>query len=338
MQTSTTLLSFLLFLFISFTFALKPFNNPIIPIKNSPDPGVIFHGGFYYVVTTAGGSDPGKFPIHKSADLQHWELVSYVFPKGHFPKWANPSSAFWAPELHVVNGKFRVYFTAREPQTNILCIGVGSADVITGPYKDRGTPLIKNHTVGSIDATVMAAGSDYYLVWKDDGNGNSPPIPTWIWAQKLTADGLEVTGGKTQLIRNTLAWEANLVEGPWVINRNGYYYLFYSGHSYCDKTYAVGVARSQNPLGPYEKRGDPILKTGGQWSGPGHCSVIEDNKNPGQMVMVYHAWHKEKICGKNHRLLVANYVDWTNDGWPVMKSVNSQREIEEFVKMMKNKH
>ena len=322
-QKYFTFLGLLLFLFISLTTCLKNFNNPIIPAKNSPDPGAIFHGGFYYVVTTAGQTDTSKFPIHRSKDMLSWELVDYVFPKGDLPKWANPLSSFWAPELHVVNGKFMVYYTGREKSSGILCIGVGTAEQITGPYKDRGTPLIKNTTVGSIDATVMAVdGGDYYLVWKDDGNGASPALPTWIWAQKLTANGLDVTGGKTQLIRNTLAWEANLVEGPWVIKRNDYYYLFYSGHSYCDKTYAVGVARSKNPLGPYEKKGDPILKTAGQWSGPGHCSVIEDHENAGNFVMIYHAWFKENICGKNKRLLVANYLKWTITGWPEMKSIN----------------
>jgi arabinan endo-1,5-alpha-L-arabinosidase len=140
-------LGLLFFVSISLTLSLKNFNNPIIPAKNSPDPGAIFHGGFYYVVTTAGQSDASKFPIHRSKDLQSWELVSYVFPKDHLPKWANPSSSFWAPELHVVNGKFNVYYTGREHASGILCIGVGTAEQITGPYKDRGAPLIKNNTV-----------------------------------------------------------------------------------------------------------------------------------------------------------------------------------------------
>ena len=70
--------------------------------------------------------------------------------------------------------------------------------------------------------------------------------------------------------------------------RNGWYYLFYSGHGYCDASYAVGVARSRSPYGPWEKKGDPILRTTGWRVGPGHCSVIEDAN--GQSVMIYHTW------------------------------------------------
>jgi len=300
------------------TLALDPIINPVIQNENLPDPGAIFYGGYYYVVNTASNL-PSKFPIHRSTNLQDWQLIGYVFPEGHLPSWTTASSSFWAPELHIINGKFRVYFTGRETGSNILCIGVGYSDDITGPYTDRGSPLIKNTTVGSIDATVMTIDDGTsYLVWKDDGNGNVPKIPTWIWAQQLTEDGLDVTGGKTPLIRNTLAWEDDLVEGPWVIKRNDYYYLFYSGHGYCDRSYAVGVARSKNPLGPYEKKGDPILKTGLQWSGPGHCSVIQDQKYPGQLVMLYHAWHQAEICGNNPRLLLVDYVQWTPDNWPYM--------------------
>lgn len=113
-----------------------------------------------------------------------------------------------------------------------------------------------------------------YLVWKDDGNGNNPKRPTFIWMQALTSDGLYLFGDWHKLIQNDLPWEYDLVEGPWFIIRNGWYYLFYSGHGYCDPSYAVGVARSRSIYGPWEKKGDPILKTTGWRVGPGHCSVI----------------------------------------------------------------
>jgi GH43 family beta-xylosidase len=164
--------------------------------------------------------------------------VGFVFPRGHLPSWALHTDSFWAPEIHVINGKLRVYFTAREPGTNILCIGVATSDVITGPYKDVGHPIVRSSEVGSIDVSVLTveggAATEYYLIWKDDGNGNRPQKPTWINAKRLATDGLSIYGEKSHLIRNDLAWEADLVEGPWIIKKDGWYYLFYSGHSYCD--------------------------------------------------------------------------------------------------------
>jgi len=318
------LFTILLVSLLQFISSQQAFKNPVIKNKNLPDPGAIFYNGYYYVVTT-GGTAKAKFPIHKSKDLQTWEFVDYAFVQGKLPIWAQPQSAFWAPELHIIKGKFRLYFTARQLVTNLLCIGVATADSITGPYKDKGLPLIVNKTVGSIDATVMTVeGGESYLIWKDDGNGKVPKIPTWIWAQELSNDGLKVTGKKTALIRNTLAWEADLVEAPWVIKKGDWYYLFYSAHGYCGPAYAVGVARSKNPLGPYEKKAAPILKTGKSWVGPGHCSVLRDGHNPNQYVMIYHAWKDKEVCGNYHRLMLVDYVKWDANGWPYMANPNSE--------------
>jgi beta-xylosidase len=117
----------------------------------------------------------------------------------------------------------------------VLCIGVATSKVITGPYLDSGKPLVRNATVGYIDATAYFNDKElaWYLIWKEDGNGHVPQIPTPIWAARLSDDGLRVDAGqKTELIRNTLPWEGALVEGPWVIRRGAYYYLFYSANAY----------------------------------------------------------------------------------------------------------
>lgn len=317
---SITIAFLITFSCIASALPTKVFTNPLIPDQNAPDPGAIFYRGNYYVVATVQNNVSNKFPIFKSSDLQEWEHVADVFPAGHLPTWANPTDAFWAPEIHIINDTFKVYFAARENATGILCIGVGSADNILGPYTDSGAPLVKNTTVGSIDATVMTLENNtYYLLWKDDGNGNNPQIPTWIWAQELTNDGLALTGEKYQLIQENLPWEGDLVEGPWVIKRGGWYYLFYSGFCYCDSTYSVGVARSRNPLGPYEKKGDPILKSNSVWVGPGHCSVIRDNQALDQYVMLYHSWYEGGVCGDYNRLLMIDFVHWSLDEWPYIK-------------------
>ena len=49
-----------------------------------------------------------------------------------------------------------------------------------------------------------------YLIYKEDGNSRKMPTP--IWAQRLTEDGLKLTGERTELIRNTAPWEGAVVE------------------------------------------------------------------------------------------------------------------------------
>ncbi len=90
------------------------FNNPVIDNQNVPDPGALNYQGQYYVVTT-GGDGSGKFPIHRSSDLQNWEFVGMALHQDRLPSWVSgPNTDFWAPELHIVNGGHRLYFTARD--------------------------------------------------------------------------------------------------------------------------------------------------------------------------------------------------------------------------------
>lgn len=158
------------------------FNNPVIPRGDNPDPGAIYHNGEYYIVTTGGDPEGNKFPIHVSKDLQNWEQKGFAIPAGKISPWiGTPNTDFWAPEIHNVNGTFHLYYTARD-KTGILCIAVAISDDIMGPYVDSGAPLIRQTTVGSIDATFLKVASDNYLIWKDDGNGKHPQEPTQIWA------------------------------------------------------------------------------------------------------------------------------------------------------------
>ena len=77
-----------------------------------------------------------------------WQRRGWVFPRGSWPSWAYID--MWAPEIHLVNGTFTVYFTARSKKTKKLCVGVAfSVEPRNpfGPYQDIGYPLIQ-HKVG----------------------------------------------------------------------------------------------------------------------------------------------------------------------------------------------
>ena len=75
------------------------------------------------------------------------------------------------------------------------------------------------------------------------------------------------------------------IEGPYVIARRGWYYLFYSGDSCCSfpPHYAVLVARSRSATGPFERfrsrtpSGSSVMvHSNKRFAGPGHVSVIKD--------------------------------------------------------------
>ena len=96
---------------------------------------------------------------------------------------------------------------------------------------------------------------------------------TPIRGQRLAPDGQSLLGEPTLVLCNDLDWEGHLIEGPWVTRQNGRYWIFYAGNDFCTPAYGIGVAVADHPLGPYEKRAEPLLKTARNWWAPGHASV-----------------------------------------------------------------
>ena len=95
-----------------------------------------------------------------------------------------------------------------------------------------------------------------------------------------------------------------------------FFYLFYSAPGFTEH-YHVGVARSRQVDGPYEKHGDPILHEADpihKWSNPGHCSVVEGpGQNATTLYMVYHAYEDADRQIGRQTLVDELFVD---DGWP----------------------
>ncbi|HEY3448545.1 MAG TPA: glycoside hydrolase family 43 protein [Myxococcales bacterium] len=288
--------------------------NPVVDV-DCPDPGVMLAAGEYYLACTS-GSAANAYPLRKSADLVHWQLIGSVMPQGYKPSWA--TGDFWAPELHQVGSTYVAYFSARHTN-GVFALGAATSTRPEGPYTAQPQPLLQTASPGVIDVHYFeASNGTKYLLWKPDGNAVGQKTPIRI--QTLAADGLSLTGTATTLIENDLGWEGGVIEGPWMIERGGFYYLFYSANGYASTAYAVGVARATSPTGPFTKAGNPILVTRGAWAGPGHGSVLPGPS--GDWMHVYHAWMAGKVGQSPGRLVLADRVTFEN-GWPVMHAAPS---------------
>ena len=284
------------------------YQNPVLA-GDHPDPSIIRVGNDYWASCTTSAWGP-MFPLLHSTDLVNWEQTGAVLP--HRPDWA--TGDFWAPEISEWNGKYFVYYVGR--QTNgRLAVAVATADRPGGPYTDHG-PIIAQED-GSIDPMPFTnTNGERYLIWKEDGNSRHQPTP--IWAQRLNDDGTKLIDHPHELIQNDAPWEAGLVEGPFVLYRNGWFYLFYSGNGCCGTgcNYALGVARSRNLLGPWEKNpANPILAGNDTWKCPGHGSIVQDPQ--GRYYFLYHAY---SVTGSvfTGREGMLDEVIFGADGWPTI--------------------
>jgi xylan 1,4-beta-xylosidase len=284
------------------------YENPVLG-GDYPDPSVIRVGSDYWATATTSQWAP-IFPLLHSTDLVNWRLVGNVFRTP--PSWS--AGSYWAPEIAEDRGRFFIYYTARQ-RNGPLCVAVADADRPQGPYTDRG-PLVCQE-VGSIDAAaVRDENGRLYLVWKEDGNSRKRPTP--LWAQPLSEDGTKLTGEKQEILRNQTPWEAHLVEGPFILRRGDWFYMFYSAGACCGRRcdYKLGVARARKLLGPWERHpANPILAANEHWKCPGHGSLVTDPA--GRTFLLYHAYHPIDFEYVGRQGLL-DEVTWDAQDWPAI--------------------
>jgi len=96
----------LAFLFGAGLVSTKPepkatYHNPVLDYA-APDPFVVLHEGFYYMVQSRNGG----ITVYKSSILTNWREAEtrevYRVPEG--------LANCWAPEIHYVQGNWYIYF------------------------------------------------------------------------------------------------------------------------------------------------------------------------------------------------------------------------------------
>lgn len=279
-----------------------PYLNPVYP-GDAPDPAMLRVGDRFYAAVTGQR-------ILVSDDLVLWRDAGPMFDR--MPAWVNPGEPhLWAPDLQEIDGRYLLYFSGNERgrEGQYMGIGVAWSTRPEGPYRPLDEPLVSGPGFRNIDPAVFRDDDGtLYLYW---GSAEQP-----ILVQQLAPDGLSLVGSPRVALRPVPGSRyTRLIEGPWVIKRGEYYYMFVSGSNFVPGEYAVSVARATSPLGPFEYyRGNPILQGDRLWASPGHNAVIQDDA--GQDWIVYHAYDwSDTGMG---RLLLIDRLTW-HDGWPVVE-------------------
>jgi arabinan endo-1,5-alpha-L-arabinosidase len=303
------------------------YQNPVFNF-DFPDPTVIrsSDGYFYaYATQTVVNGNWLNIQVARSTDLENWVRLGDALPAK--PAWANQTQNFWAPHVSQVGNTYYMYYSADPNTLNGLCLAVATATNPAGPFTDKGAPLRCGSGFVNIDPMAYDDPNTgkFLLYW---GSGFEP-----IKVQELSADRINFAANSqpTNLIFPINSSDPNmyrdLVEGAWVTYRNGFYYMFFSGDDCCTTAhYAIMVARSTSATGPFEvlpENNGVIVKTNDKWLGPGHNSVIRDDKSTDWLV--YHAYHpNDRARG---RVMIMNRLIYGSDGWVRAEAGAPTKEI-----------
>jgi beta-xylosidase len=278
------------------TTALPPANPAfpakiITPFQDRPDPFVLVANGGYYLFSSQSANAFSKdIPVQFSTDLEHWGPISDALPV--LPAWADGTGT-WAPDVRWISGQYVMYFTAlvKGQAARTECIGTATATTPAGPFTPSADVLVcQTDHRGSIDPRIfIGLTGAMWLDWKSDDNADvNGTSHTFIYAQRLSSDGLSLIGQSTVILTADQLWEGRIVEAPQMVLWNDHYWLFYSGNWYNQPYYAIGVAECAGPVGPCSKPSPkPFLASNVQGQGPGESSLFSDDNG---LWMVYGPW------------------------------------------------
>lgn len=272
----------------------------------------------------------GRFPIRVSRDMVNWRPLNQTIinSQSGFANWAR-SGKSWAPALGKIDRKYVAYYTQNKEESSHYAnsydgrvniwgaIGVSVTDDIERENfsEPLDRPIVQDDQAGGIiDAGFFydKGSRQHYLLYKPDSNYIFKD--TSIMIRPLRPSGLSFEGPAVMIEQGGKEIE-DLIEGPEMIKRNGFYYLFYSSGSWAETSYRVYVVRSKNIYGPYEgKRLVLSGREGGKFEAPGHGSIVRVN---GKDYYMYHAWARDRR--DLGRLPMIDRIYWY-DGWPIVNN------------------
>ncbi|WP_242186046.1 glycoside hydrolase family 43 protein [Sphingomonas sp. CARO-RG-8B-R24-01] len=277
--------------------------NPLV--RQRADAQVFRHSdGFYYLTGSVPEYD--RLVLRRSRTLEGLATAPERVVWHHLA--SGPLSGFiWAPELHLIDGRWVMYFAAgpsgggedvfRIRTWAAVCDG---RDPMTGGWSALGQFQAPWDSF-NLDSTSFVHRGTRYFCWAQrepgiDTNSNLYLAPL--------ATPLTLARAPVRLSVPTLEWEIRgfkVNEAPSFLARNGRVFISYSA-SATDERYCLGLlsAKADADLmtaASWTKSPVPVLTTSEATGvyGPGHNSFTVDER--GRDVLVYHGRDYREIKG-----------------------------------------
>ena len=295
--------------------------NPIIPGFNA-DPSILRVGEDYYIAVSTFEWYPGV-QIYHSKDLANWSLVTRPLNrKSQLDMRGNPDSCgIWAPCLTHDGSKFWLVYTdvkRKDGSFKDTPNYIVHSETIEGPWSD---PIYVNSSGFDPSLFHDEDGKKYFVNMIQD-HRRRPRSFAGIRMQEWDQKTEKLVGPWKTIFPGT---ELDLVEGPHLYKRNGWYYLLTAegGTAY---EHAVTFCRSRDLWGPYEVHPqNPILSSkdapDAALQRAGHADIVDTPDGKTYMVHLsgrpIKGVHRRCVLGRECSIQEAY---WGDDDWLYVKN------------------
>ena len=281
-----------------------------------------FRDGWYYLSFTTGGS----VDIWASRHMTDWSAARKKTVWQRTEKGAM-SRDIWAPEVHWLDGKWYVYFTATDDAPDNdwrrrVYVLESKTDDIFGEYISRGQIKPTDADEYAIDGSVFVLGARKYFLWSGREKSNAGPQNIYIAPM---ANAWSINGPRVRLSTPEFDWEKHgwaVNEGPTMLSYGGRHWLVYSASGASTPFYSLGLLelKGTDPLDAksWAKSPQPVFKMnddplGGAYTVGHGCFVSSPDG-----AEVWNIYHGKDIREDNwrDRTTRADVVRWRQDGTP----------------------
>jgi arabinan endo-1,5-alpha-L-arabinosidase len=182
-----------------------------------------------------------------------------------YPAWADqyvPDHAdnIWAPDVSLHDGSYYLYYSVSSFGSNTSAIGLATtASLASKDWQDQGMVI---RSTASDDYNCI----DPNLVVDDAGGLWLAFGSFWSGLELIELDPATMKPKADALLHSLASRLSTAIEAPYIVWRNGPYYLFASIDHCCrgvSSDYKVIYGRSASITGPYRDKAEVSLMSGG---------------------------------------------------------------------------
>ena len=312
----------------------KTFTNPLLP--RGPDPWALWHDGNYYYMHTMADSIV-LWKTSDITDLENAEKKTIWIP-------TDPANSYdlWAPEIHYIDGKWYVLYTADDGNSDnhqLYVLENTSKDPFDGKFSMKGRISTDKDNNWAIDGSFFEHNGKLYMVWSGWQTRRVNTQTQCIYIAEMEKPW-KLRSERVLISKPEFEWERKFInpqgwtppdtilvnEGPQPLKSpdGKFVHIVYSACGCWTPHYALGILTAKENsdlLDPdsWYKSAKPIFKQSPENKvyGTGHNSFFK-SPDGSEDYILYHARDTEvDPPGKGDvRSPRAQKINWDKNGYP----------------------